>query len=599
MSPTQQPPHAAAPPQLPLWSRATVALWLAAWLLVAAIWALAWERVDFSARQAVAAETLKNDNLAVAHAATLEGQIQRVDQLLRLLRDDLRRQPLPPDLSPRVAASGLAASDLVALSLLDADGRAVATTLADAAVAAVNFRDRAYFAHHLAAADDTLHVGEPIVGRLSGRWVISMTRRVEQAGGGFGGVLYAGVSPALFARLYERSALGAAGSLALIGLDGVTRVRRTGDALSYGGDVRHSQLFQELPKARSGHYIAAAASDGVHRTVSYRQLDGHALVVVVATSLADVQAQTRDATRTVWAAASGASLLVLALGALATHSMRRNRRAVAALSAAERRHRLLLDNSFDAILRTTPAGQVLAGNVRARALFGRSEAELQAAGRGGLVDTEDPRLPALLAQRAATGCASGRLRMRRSDGSLFEAEISSILYTDPDADGGLASSMTVRDLTAQLAAEAERAQLAQQLREAQKLESIGTLAGGIAHDFNNILAAILGNVAMLRQDLGPAHPGATALSRIDRSAVRARTLVQQILTFSRRNPEQRAVQALQPVLQEAAALLQATLPATVRLSLHLAERATACGLRQHLDAAGADQPVHQCLAGHA
>ena len=183
---------------------------------------------------------------------------------------------------------------------------------------------------------------------------MSVTRRVEQAGGGFAGVLYAAVDPAAFARLYGRSALGESGSLALIGLDGVTRVRRNGDKVSFGGDVRRSQVFQELQRSREGHYIAEAASDGVRRTVSYRQLDGYPLVVVVASSLAAVQAQTHGIERAVWAAAGAASLLVLALAALATYSVRRNGRAVAAIADAEQRHRLLLDNSF-CLLYTSPS----------------------------------------------------------------------------------------------------------------------------------------------------------------------------------------------------------------------------------------------------
>ena len=561
---------AAAPrlPQRPR-PRASAIVPLGALVLIAAILALAWERVRFTQRQALAAETSKNDNLAIAHAETMAREIELVDQLLRLMRDDLHQRPLPRDLGPRVAASGLSTAHVRVVSYIDARGDLAASTLPEAGLKTANFRDRDYFVHHLAEAGDRPLVGIPVLGRLTGQWMMSVTRRVEQAGGGFAGVLYAAVDPAAFARLYGRSALGESGSLALIGLDGVTRVRRNGDKVSFGGDVRRSQVFQELQRSRQGHYIAEAASDGVRRTVSYRQLDGYPLVVVVASSLAAVQAQTHGIERAVWAAAGAASLLVLALAALATYSVRRNGRAVAAIAEAEQRHRLLLDNSFDAILRTAPDGRVLAANAAACALFGRSQDELRAAGRSGLVDTGDLRLPALLAQREATGRASGRLRMRRGDGGLFEAEVSSIAYTDTD--GAAASSLTVRDLSAQLATEAERGQFEQRRRESQKLESIGTLAGGIAHDFNNILAAILGNAALLRQEIGSAHPGAEPLSRIDRSALRARSLVQQILTFSRRNPEQRRAQPLQPLLLEAAAMLRATLPAAVRLELNLPE----------------------------
>ena len=126
--------------------------------------------------------------------------------------------------------------------------------------------------------------------------------------------------------------------------------------------------------------------------------------------------------------------------------------------------------------------------------------------------------------------------------------------------------VTFLDITDRRRAELERQTLERQLRESQRMESIGTLAGGIAHDFNNILAAILGNVALARQDVGVAHPAQTNLAQIQRAGLRARALVQQILTFSsRRDPGLLQVQPLGSIVEETLSLLRATLPATVRL----------------------------------
>ena len=122
-----------------------------------------------------------------------------------------------------------------------------------------------------------------------------------------------------------------------------------------------------------------------------------------------------------------------------------------------------------------------------------------------------------------------------------------------------------RDISERKQAERERQTLETQLREAQKMESIGTLAGGIAHDFNNILAAILGNVAMAREDLPADHPATTSLDQIQRAGLRARHLVQQILSFSRRDQRGLTTQPLGPVVDETLDLLRATLPAGVRI----------------------------------
>ena len=124
-----------------------------------------------------------------------------------------------------------------------------------------------------------------------------------------------------------------------------------------------------------------------------------------------------------------------------------------------------------------------------------------------------------------------------------------------------------RDITERKQAEAERVRLETQLRESQKMEALGTLAGGVAHDFNNALAAILGNVELARQDVGPDHAALVSLEEIDKASRRARDLVQQILAFGRRQKLERKVMSLALVVVETARLLRATFPAMVSLSV--------------------------------
>lgn len=360
------------------------------------------------------------------------------------------------------------------------------------------------------------------------------------------------------------------------------------------------------------------------------------------------------------------------------------------LARSEARYRLLFANSMDAVLQTRPDGTVLAANAAACQLFGYTEAELKSRGRSAIVDGDDPRLTALIEQRERSGSSQGLCRMRRADGSTFEAEVSTSSYLD--GEGRTASSVIVRDvtlretmaaqrqrLTAMLDAtpdfvgsadpqgrniflnlaarrmlgrdahddvsgitieechppwaarlvidegmpaamrdgswtgrtairgpggkelpvsqvilchrdakgeithfstiardlsdlehaQAQRQALERQVMEAQKLESIGTLAGGVAHDFNNVLAAILGNVELVRAQL-PHEAGAQAgLSLIQTAARRARELVQQILTFSRNSPQQQSVISMRAAVEEALALLRSTLPASSELVAEL------------------------------
>jgi PAS domain S-box-containing protein len=127
--------------------------------------------------------------------------------------------------------------------------------------------------------------------------------------------------------------------------------------------------------------------------------------------------------------------------------------------------------------------------------------------------------------------------------------------------------LSCEDLTGRKEAEAARISLEAQLRESQKMESIGKLAGGIAHDFNNIVATILGNAELafadVRNDPAAAQAG---IEEIRKAGRRARDLVRQILTFSRRQATERKNMELAPVIDESVRMLRAIIPARISLA---------------------------------
>jgi PAS domain S-box-containing protein len=128
---------------------------------------------------------------------------------------------------------------------------------------------------------------------------------------------------------------------------------------------------------------------------------------------------------------------------------------------------------------------------------------------------------------------------------------------------------SMEDISERKRSEAERERLEQQLRQAQKLEAIGTLAGGIAHDFNNILAAILGYGEMAQKHA----PEGSALRRhVDATmaaGLRAKSLVERILAFSRSGMGERQPVPVQAVVAEALDAVAASLPAGVVLERRL------------------------------
>ena len=118
-------------------------------------------------------------------------------------------------------------------------------------------------------------------------------------------------------------------------------------------------------------------------------------------------------------------------------------------------------------------------------------------------------------------------------------------------------------------AQEQNRQLEARLRQAQKMEAMGTLAGGIAHDFNNILGTIIGYGEMM--ELFDIPEGGKARQRLDQilaASYRARDLVDQILTFSRRSGSETRPVALAPVIKETAKFIQVLLPPNIHIQVH-------------------------------
>ncbi len=123
----------------------------------------------------------------------------------------------------------------------------------------------------------------------------------------------------------------------------------------------------------------------------------------------------------------------------------------------------------------------------------------------------------------------------------------------------------IQDVSERKRAEEQRKKLEEQLRQAQKMEALGALAGGTAHEFNNILGIIIGYSDLAKMGLRDGHPAARHLEEVLKASLRAKEIVQQILTFTRQQKDQRELMLLHPVVADAVKLIRTTLPDEVRI----------------------------------
>jgi PAS domain S-box-containing protein len=239
------------------------------------------------------------------------------------------------------------------------------------------------------------------------------------------------------------------------------------------------------------------------------------------------------------------------------------------LLASEEQYREIFNATDEALVLRDADFRIVDVNRAYETMSGYTRAEV--AGKDGLTFSSPERRDERIAlhRRALAGeQVQFEVKGRSKEGREFVVEVRlvPILYR-----GEPHVLQIGQEVTARLAAEAGRAQLEAQLRQAQKMEAIGQLTGGIAHDFNNILQGILGNLTLAadrQAELGDARLG-KYLERAQHSAQRARELIAQMLTFSRGQRGARRQVALPDLVRDACKLLRSTLPSTIDLRLNL------------------------------
>ena len=163
-----------------------------------------------------------------------------------------------------------------------------------------------------------------------------------------------------------------------------------------------------------------------------------------------------------------------------------------------------------------------------------------------------------------------KYRIRKKDGEYIIVEDAGHFITD-DQDNMIQMVGFVKDVTGRVRDEEALRESEVRLQQAQKMESIGTLAGGIAHDFNNILYSIIGYLELTMDDMPEGSLAQKNLKEVFKGAMRAKDMVQQILAFSRKADTEKKPIKVQSVVKEAIKLLRTSIPSTIEIRQNIDE----------------------------
>ncbi len=238
-----------------------------------------------------------------------------------------------------------------------------------------------------------------------------------------------------------------------------------------------------------------------------------------------------------------------------------------ALRESEERYRLLVETMNDGLIMEDLNGVITYVNHKFTKMTGYTEGELVGRKASDFLDEINIDIYSSYIDVCHNGDISPfELAWVKKGGAMLPTIVSpqSII----DAEGMLKGCFAViTDITERKNAEEEKRSMEQHLQQAQKMESIGTLAGGISHDFNNSLQAIIGYTQILLMDKDATNPDYNKLASIERAAQRASGLTQQLLAFSRKVESKMRPVDLNNEVNEIKNLLERTIPKMINIEL--------------------------------
>src|SRR5688500_13804771 len=293
-------------PKIPYGGTATAIFGL---VLIAIFWIGTTQRSVTELSEAISSEYSKNGNLALALDVQTNQLLTGIDNYLLLIKDQYEQGGARMPVRRLVAPAFGDEPSITFIGVANERGDVVESLTE---FAPTNILDRGFFQTHRQSDTHKLLISQPVLGRVSGRWAITLTRRLNTPDGSFAGIAAISIEPRYLTQLFETTTLGAHDVMSLVLTNGVSLARRRGDNISFGENISASQLMSEQRVSPIGNYIGPGGLDGRIRIFSYRTMKDYPVIVTVGTLEADALAAVRARERAYrWAAIFFTGLVVI------------------------------------------------------------------------------------------------------------------------------------------------------------------------------------------------------------------------------------------------------------------------------------------------
>ncbi|MES2163748.1 MAG: ATP-binding protein [Pseudomonadota bacterium] len=234
--------------------------------------------------------------------------LEAADQAVTFLRHRYNAEGMRLDINHELQ-EGLGPSDIYnQFSIVDEHAEVILSSMP---FKAVNLADREHIRVHMQGDDGLLYISKPVLGRVSNKWSLQLTRRINDPDGRYKGTVVVSMDPQYFTRLYHDIDVGHQGSIALVGADGVTRVRRVGDDDSLGQDISSSAVFAAMRAQHQGVLTQTGPIDGRLRVYAFQRLDRFPLYVLVGIDIEERRLQYAAERERTLVLAAGVTLVIV------------------------------------------------------------------------------------------------------------------------------------------------------------------------------------------------------------------------------------------------------------------------------------------------